>query len=141
MKDSNEQQPLIAKELGKYRLAAPSAELRDRILLAARQAMTTREAESEYVSWTGPALRFAACMAIAVVLILTGTMAGNFVSTQRQSPSPSERQILEMNYIAEFTDDPILFRLAATAFHSEKANLQNILIYQRQIQELLNGSD
>jgi hypothetical protein len=103
--------------------------------------MTIREAECLNVPWTGPALRFAACLAIAVILILTGTMAGNFVSTQSQSSAFSERQIQGINQLAEFTDDPMLVRLAAAAFLSEKANRQNILIYQEQIQELLNGSD
>jgi hypothetical protein len=139
MKDSTEEP--IAKELGRYRLAAPSSELRARILLTARQAMTTQEEESTNVSCTGPAVRFAACIAIAVVLILTGTKTGNSVSTQRQSPPPSERQISEMNYLAEFTDYPISVRLAATASRPDKITLQNILNYHRQIQELLSSSD
>jgi hypothetical protein len=140
MKDSTEQQPLIAKELAKCRLAAPSIELRDRILLAARQAMITQEAEFPNILWTGPALRFAACIAIAVVLILTGTKAGNLISMQWQGPASSEWRNPEMDYLAEFTDNSISVRLAAMAAHSEKITLQDIL-NQRQIQELLSDSE
>ena len=140
MKNATERQPPIEKELGKYRMAAPSTELRDRILKAARQAMTTRDAGSGDIPWIKPALRFAACVTIAFVLVLTGTVAGNYVGKQQQ-PLPFDRQIPEMDYLAQFMENPILFKISRTVSQSEKFTIQNIVNARREIQRLLSSSD
>jgi hypothetical protein len=54
MKDSTEKDQHITRELGRYRLVPPSSDLHDRVLQAAREALTSGDAE---LPWPGRWLR------------------------------------------------------------------------------------
>jgi hypothetical protein len=132
MKESAEQDRLVVEELGKYRLASPSPDLRDRILRAARQAMTTKDSEFDEIPGTGPVLRFAACVAIAIILIFAGNRVGHVDAAQWQHlPAPLDRRVPETDALAESANCSILAKLAAAeAVRPDEITLQNFLNLQ-----------
>jgi hypothetical protein len=139
MSNSMEQDPRLADELGKHRLAPSSLDLQDRVLSAARRAMEAREPEIDDVSWKFPVFRFAVCLMIAALLIFAGNLAGDHVIAQWQASSASlDRPTSDTTSIAGLADPPFMVRLAASdPSRSQSVAREQLLNYRRQVQELL----
>jgi hypothetical protein len=138
MSDSTKQDPRIADELGKHRLAPPSLDLQDRVLRAARQALATREREVDDIPWKLPVFRFAACLVIAVLLIFAGNLAGDYFIAQWQtSPASLGQSASNTTSIAALADAPFMVRLATSdPARSQSVAREQFLNYRRQVQEL-----
>ncbi len=138
MSNSTEQDPRIADELGKYRLAPPSLDLQDRILRVARLAIEAREPETDDVSWKLPIFRFAMCLVFAVILIFAGNLAGDYVIAQWQtSPASLDQSASDPASIAGLADAPFMARLATSdPARSQSVAREQFLNYRRQVQEL-----
>lgn len=65
----NEQDRLDSEMMDPYRLSAPAAGLRNRVLNAAHEAWSTSETISTEVSWVIPTFRLAASLAITLILV------------------------------------------------------------------------
>jgi len=134
MSNSTGQDPRIAEELAKHRLAPPSLDLQERVLRAARQAMETREPESDDVSWRLPVFRFASCFVIAVLLIFAGMRAGDRVLLQWQG---SPGLVSDDASTAGLADAPFMVKLVVSdPIRSQSIAREQFSNYLRQVREL-----
>lgn len=63
----------VDDRVGGYRVRAPSDALRARVLRAARATWSAAEADNAEVPWTGPVLRLAASVAVAILTVMATT--------------------------------------------------------------------
>ena len=74
MKNTEHDPRLLEHSLRGYRLAAPSPELKARVLGAARAAWNVAPL-ADGIPWTGPMLRFAACLVLAALPVVWAHVA------------------------------------------------------------------
>jgi hypothetical protein len=103
----------VATELNRYRLAAPSPRLKDRVLGAAREALATGEAVPPGVAWWSPVLRLAACVAAAISVVCLAHRVDR-LSLARWQPAMETRIDAGRMAITDpmFRIRPVLARLA-----------------------------
>ena len=141
MRNSTKQDQRVAEEFSKYRLAAPSPGLQDRVLQSASQAMREKGPELDDIPWKFPVFRFAVCLVIAAFLIVAANSAGDYIAAQGKTSLASiDRPDANTISAAGLADAPLMVRLSA----SDPARLRRVaqeqfLNYWRQVQELPDG--
>jgi len=136
---SNEQDRRDTELLSRYRISAPSPELRDRVLRAASDAWNTPEPASAEVPWRVPLFRLAASLVLTLTLV---NLANNVEKRSRAPWQPTNQSAaLTRPHTEAWTlvgVNPFALLAASVA---EKTQSQSLRDHIQRIQELLSTSE
>jgi hypothetical protein len=122
-------------EMAKYHVASPSAALRQRILRTARAAWATSQTTPAEVSWVLPAVRFAACLAAALLVAGMANLVDQRSMTRERAGSRAASAVVPDSVLQA---NPGLAPLVALAASRPEADVsQGLLHHVRRVEELL----
>jgi hypothetical protein len=132
---SNENNRPVEDLLGRYRLSAPSVELKNRVMRSAQEAWNTCEPRSEEVSWRLPLFRFAASIALTLLLVRLANNEAHRAITRWEplSPEPAvtyDETLLPPERMAPFA--------AITTIQAKKSQIKQFQAHIRLLQSLSN---
>lgn len=137
--DSNEQNRCDTELLNRYRLSAPSPELRTRVLRAAHDEWAALTPASAEVSWRVPLVRLAASVAFTLTLVHLANTVERRSRAPWQPTNPSGA--LTRPHTEAWTLVGVNPFAAVAVSLSEKNKSQRLRDHIRRIQELLSTSE
>ena len=137
MNNPAEEDRPVFRKMAKYHVASPSVALRQRVLRTARAAWAASETTPAEVSWVLPAVRFAACLAAALLVAGMANLVDQRSMTRERAGSRAGSAVVPDSVLQA---NPGLAPLVVVAASRPEAGVsQGLLHHVRRVEELLQA--